>query len=108
MRDEIGVEKGNTDLERVGHTGAIDFHQDALLQVKLGAEVKNPLEPAGEAAAVGEAGDIFEGVVALELLSSVGGEEVVAFTVAAGSHPEQKTNFRGQTEPFEKLSHDKG
>jgi hypothetical protein len=45
--------------------------------------------------------------MALELVAGVGGEEVVPFAVAAGSHPEKKTNFSWQTESFEELGHEK-
>ena len=106
--DEIGVEKGNTNFEGVSHAGAVDFHQDALLKVQFCTKVKNTFKAARETAAVGEAGHIFEGVVALELLASIGGEEIVAFAISARSHPEKKTNFGGQTQSFEKLRHDEG
>jgi hypothetical protein len=45
--------------------------------------------------------------MALELVAGIGGEKVVPFTVATGSHPEEETNFSGQTESFEKLGHEK-
>jgi len=45
--------------------------------------------------------------VALELLASIGGEELVAFAISARSHPEKKTNFGGQTQSFEELGHEK-
>jgi hypothetical protein len=45
--------------------------------------------------------------MALELVPSVGGEEVVPFAVATGSHPEKETNFSGQTESFQELGHEK-
>lgn len=101
--DEVWIEKGNAHLERVGHARAIDFGQDALLQIKFGAKVEDAFEPAGKATAVNEAGDIFKGIVALELVAGVGGEEVVPLAVAAGTHPKEKTNFSGQAESFEEL-----
>ncbi len=106
--DEIGVEKGNANFEGVSHAGAVDFHQDALLKVQFCAKVKNTFEAARETAAVGEASDILESVMALELVASIGGEEIVAFAISARSHPEKKTNFGGQTQSFEKLRHDEG
>ena len=105
--DEIGVEKGNANFEGVSHAGAVDFHQDALLKVQFCAKVKNTFEAARETAAVGEASDILESVMALELVASIGGEEIVAFAISARSHPEKKTNFGGQTQPFEELGHEK-
>ena len=107
MGDEIGVEKGNANFEGVSHAGAVDLHQDALLKVQFCAKVKNTFEAARETAAVGEASDILESVMALELVASIGGEEIVAFAISARSHPEKKTNFGGQTESFEELGHEK-
>ena len=46
--------------------------------------------------------------MALELLASIGGEEIVALAISARSHPEKKTNFGGQTQSFEELSHNEG
>jgi hypothetical protein len=45
--------------------------------------------------------------MALKLVPSVGGEEVVPFAVSAGSHPKKETNFSGQTKSFEELGHEK-
>jgi hypothetical protein len=45
--------------------------------------------------------------MALELVAGIGGEEVVPFAVATGSHPEKETNFSGQTESFQELGHEK-
>jgi hypothetical protein len=45
--------------------------------------------------------------MALELVAGIGGEKVVPFAVATGSHPEKETNFSGQTESFEELGHEK-
>ena len=46
--------------------------------------------------------------MALELVAGVWGEEVVPFTVAAGSHPEKEANFSGQTESLKELGQEKG
>jgi hypothetical protein len=45
--------------------------------------------------------------MALKLVPSVGGEKVVPFAVATGSHPEKETNFSWQTESFQELGHEK-
>jgi hypothetical protein len=45
--------------------------------------------------------------MALELVAGIGGEKVVPFAVATGSHPEKETNFSGQTESFKELGHEK-
>jgi hypothetical protein len=43
----------------------------------------------------------------VELAAGIGGEEIVALAIAAGSHPKQETDFCGEAEPFQELSHEK-
>lgn len=106
--DEIGIEERNPDFEGVCHAGAIDLHQDAFLKIQFRAKVEDSFQTSGKAAAVGEAGDVFEGVVAVELVAGIGGEEIVALAISAGSHPKEETDFCGKAETFEKLCHEKG
>jgi hypothetical protein len=105
--DEIGIEEGNPDFEGVCHASAIDLHQDAFLKIQFRAKVEDSFQTSREATAVGEAGDVFEGVVAVELVAGIGGEKIVALAIAAGSHPKEKTDLCGEAEPFQKLSHKK-
>jgi hypothetical protein len=105
--DEIDVEEGDAHLKGVGHGGAIDLHEDALLEVEFGAEIEEAFQAAGQAAALGQTGDILEGVGPVELCAGVGGEEVAALRVAAGAHPEEETDFRGKTEAFDELGEEK-
>jgi hypothetical protein len=77
------------------------------LKVKLRAKIEDAFESAREATPVDEAGNILKSVMALELVACIGGEEVVPFAVATGSHPEKKANFSWQTESFEELGHEK-
>ena len=107
MSDEIGIKEGNADFEGVGHAGTIHLHQDALLKIKFRAQVEDTFQTPRKAAAVGKAGDVLEGIVAMELLAGIGGEEIVALAIPAGSHPKKEADFGGKTEPFQKLGHEK-
>jgi len=104
MGDEIDVEERNSHFEGVGHGCAVDLHEDALLEVKFGAEVKKAFQTPGEAAALGQAGDVLKRIGAVELVAGVGGKKIPTFRVAAGPHPEEETNFRGKAQAFDKLS----
>ena len=73
VSNEIGVEKGNSHLEGVGHAGSIYFHEDALLQIEFGAKIKDAFEPTGETTATNESGDIFKGVMTLEFVANIWG-----------------------------------
>lgn len=46
MGYEIRIQKWDSDLERVGHAGAVDFCEDTLLKVKFCAKVENTFESA--------------------------------------------------------------
>jgi hypothetical protein len=105
--DEIGIEEGNPDFEGVCHAGAIDLHQDTFLKIQFRAKIEDSFQTSREATAVGEAGDVFKSVVTVELVAGIGGEKIVALAIAAGSHPKEKTDFCGEAEPFQELSHKK-
>ena len=101
--DQIDVEERDADFQGVGHGGAVDFHEDTFLKVKFGAEVEQSFQAPGEAAALGESGDVLERIGAVKLVADFGGEQVLAFRVSAGPHPEEETDFRRKTEAFDEL-----
>jgi hypothetical protein len=90
------------------HAGAIDLHQDAFLEIELGAKVKDPFESTRQSAAVGQAGDILKSVVAVEFVPDLGGQEIATLRISAGAHPEKEANFSGKSQTFEKLGEKEG
>jgi hypothetical protein len=43
---EVRIQKWDTNLEGVGHAGAVDFCEDTLLKVKLRAKIEDAFEAA--------------------------------------------------------------
>jgi len=103
VADEIDVEERDSHFQGVGHGGAVDLHEDALLEVELGAEVKEAFQATGEAAALGQAGDIFKWIGAVELVAGVGRKKIPALRVATGPHPKEEANFRRKAEALDEL-----
>ena len=108
MGDEIDVEEGNSHFQGVGHGGTVNLHEDALLQVELGAEVKEAFQTTGEAAALGQTGNVLKRIGAVELVAGVGGEKVPTLRVAASPHPKEETNFRRKAQALDELGQKEG
>ena len=100
-----GAAKAATALESMP---PLYLHGDALLQVELGAEVKEAFQTTGEAAALGQTGDVLKRIGTVKLVAGVGGKKIPTLRVAASSHPKEKTNFRRKARPLTNWARRKG